>query len=98
MPLMRADTAAVQVMAARWAASAGELSEARGPAGGGLSCQASAFAVAAAHADVAAFTAALGTRVGAHATHVGDADAAYQANDADAANAMAALTRPVIGV
>jgi len=58
MQQLRVDTAALQAMASRWGASVGELSETAAPAGLGLSCQASAGAVSAAHADVTAFTAA----------------------------------------
>lgn len=81
----------MQAMAGRWAASVGALSDTAAPAGLGLSCQASAAAVAAAHAEVTAFTAALAARVGAHATHVSEADARYVANEADAANEMSAV-------
>lgn len=88
----------MQAMGARWAALAGGLDVSAAPVGLGLLCQASAAAVDVAHADVAAFTGALAGRVGGHATHVGEADAGYQANEADAANAMAAVTRPVIGL
>jgi hypothetical protein len=98
MQLVHVDTAGVQRMAARWEASASQLNEAVTPAGIGLSCQASAAAVAAAHADVTAFTEALATRVGGHATHAGEANAGYLANEADAAHAMATLMPPVTGV
>ncbi|OBI91796.1 hypothetical protein A9X00_01870 [Mycobacterium sp. 1245805.9] len=56
-----------------------------------MSCQASAAAVAGAHAEVTAFTAALAARVGAHATRVSEADTRYVANEADAANEMSAV-------
>ncbi len=46
-------------MATRWGASAGELSATPAPAGLGLSCQPSAAAVNAAHAEITAFTTAL---------------------------------------
>ena len=94
MRLVRVDTAAVQAMAGRWADSAGELTKTVVPAGVGLSCQASAAAVTAAHADITAFTAALATRVGGHASRVGEADASYLANEADAAHAMSAVMPP----
>jgi hypothetical protein len=97
MQLVRVDTG-VQVIAGRWVASVGELNETAVPAGVGLSCQASAEAVTAAHADITAFTATLATRVGTHATHVGEADASYLADEADAANAMAAVIPSVTGV
>jgi hypothetical protein len=73
MQPVRVETTAVQAMAGRWAVSAGELTEAAVPAGVGLSCQASAATVTAAHADIAAFTAALATRVGDHAARVEEA-------------------------
>jgi hypothetical protein len=98
MQFVRVDTTEVQAMAARWAASTGELTEMVVPTGLGFSCQASAVAVATAHADVTAFTAALATRVGGHATHTGAANAGYLSNEADAAHAMAAVTPPVTGV
>ncbi|HWF27713.1 MAG TPA: hypothetical protein VG327_04925 [Mycobacterium sp.] len=95
---LRVDTAGVPAMATRWGASAGELDASAAPAGLGLSCQASAAAVTAAHADVTAFTAALATRVGTHAAHVAEADTRYIANEADSATEMAAVTPPVTGV
>ncbi|OBG28973.1 hypothetical protein [Mycobacterium sp. 852002-51057_SCH5723018] len=98
MQLLRVDTAAVQEMAGRWAASVGELTETEVPAGVGLSFQASAAAVTAAHTDVTSFTAALATRVGTHATHVGQAEAGYLANEADAAKSMAAVAASATGV
>jgi hypothetical protein len=53
---LRVDTVGVQAMASSWGTSAGELSETVTPNGFGLSCQPSAAAVNAAHADIAAFT------------------------------------------
>jgi hypothetical protein len=94
---LRVDTAAVPTMAARWGASGGELSEVVASVGLGLSCQASAIAVSAAHADITAFAAALATQVGARATAVAAADACYVANEADSSNELAALARPVTG-
>jgi hypothetical protein len=88
----------VQAMATRWGASAGELNATVAPAGLGLSCQPSATAVNAAHAQIAAFTAALAARVGVRATHVAEADTRYIANEADSANQLAAVAHPVIGV
>jgi len=64
MQQLRVDTAGLQAMATRWDASAGELNESVAPARLGLSFQASAAAVNAAHADITAFTTALATRVG----------------------------------
>ena len=98
MQPLRVDTAAVQAMAGRWGASVGELSETVAPAGAGLSCQASAAAVRAAHAEVTAFTASLAARVGAHSARVGVADAGYLANEADAADQMAAVAPRATGV
>ena len=65
-----------------------------GAGGLGLSCQASAAAVNAAHADITAFTAALAARVGVAATHVAEADTRYIASEADSANELAALASP----
>jgi hypothetical protein len=98
MGLLRVDTAGVRAMAGRWGTSAGELNTAAAPTGLGLSCQASAAAVAAAHAEVAGFTAALATRVGTNVAHVFEADARYVANETDAVNEMSAVAPRVIGV
>lgn len=95
--LLRVDTAGVQAMAARWGASVGELIETTPPSGLGLSYQASAAAVDAAHADVATFTAALSTRVGTRATHVSEADSRYVANEAESADEMTAVADRMIG-
>jgi hypothetical protein len=96
--LLRVDTAGVEAMAARWAASVGELNTTAAPSGLGLSSQASAGAVDAAHADIAAFRAALATRVRTRATHVTEADSRYLANEADSANEMAAVAHQVTGL
>ncbi len=98
MQQLRVDTAGLQAMAGRWAASVGELNEAVAPMGMGLSCQASAAAVDTAHADITAFTAALAARVGTRATHVAQADTRYLANEAHSANELAAVADSVIGV
>jgi hypothetical protein len=95
---LRVDTAGVQAMATRWGVSVGELDETVAPAGLGLSCQASAAAVNAAHADVTAFTAALATQVESRATHVAEADTRYIANEADSTTELAAVTPPATGV
>ena len=84
-------------MASRWGASVGDLELTMGSRELGLSCQASAAAVNAAHADVAVFTAGLAARVGVRATHVAEAGTRYLANDADSANQMAATAYPVTG-
>lgn len=99
MQPLRVDTAAVQAMAGRWGASVGELSATVAPAAGaGLSCQASAAAVRAAHVQVNAFTASLAARVGAHSAHVGVAEAGYLANEADAVDQMVAVAPRATGV
>jgi hypothetical protein len=98
MQLLRVDTAGVQGMATRWAASVGELNAIAAPAAPGLSCQASAAAVNAAHVDVIAFTASLAARVGTHSAHVGVADARYLTNEAEAVDQMVAVAPRVIGV
>jgi hypothetical protein len=92
---LRVDTVGVQMMASRWGASAGELGETIARAELGLSCQASATAVNAAHADITAFTAALATHVSARAAHVAGADTRYIANEADSAKELAAVVDPV---
>ncbi len=98
MRQLHVETAAVRAMAGRWAASVGELNATVDPAGLGLSHQASAAAVSAAHADIAAFTAGLAARVGTHSVHVGEANASYLANEADAAREMHAAAPRAIGV
>ena len=57
--------------------------------------QASATAVNAAQADVAAFTGGLAARVGVRAAHVAEADSRYVANEADSANLLAGVAHPV---
>jgi hypothetical protein len=94
--MLRVDTTGVQAMAARWGASAADLDAAVAPAGLGLSCQASAAAVSAAHTDVAAFTAGLAARVGERATSVVQADGSYLAQEAASATALAAVAPPLI--
>ena len=96
--LVRVDTAGMRAMAARWGASVGELKETVAPAGLGLSCQPSAVAVNAGHADIAFFTAALANRVRTRAIHVAEAESRYLANEADSANELAAVAQWVIGV
>lgn len=92
---LRVDTAGIQTMATRWGASVGELNATVAPAELGLSCQASATAVNAAHADITAFTAALASQVDNRATRVTEADTRYIANEADATTQLAAVTPPV---
>jgi hypothetical protein len=88
---LRVDTAGVQAIAARWGVSASELHATVAPAGLGLSCQVSAAAVNAAHADVVAFTAGLALRVGERATGVTQADTSYLAQEAASAVALEAV-------
>jgi hypothetical protein len=95
---LRVDAAGVQAMATRWGVSVGELTATVAPVRLGLSCQASAAAVNAAHADITAFTTALATRVGIHATRVAEADTHYLANEADSANELAAVAGPIPSV
>ncbi|MCV7095522.1 hypothetical protein I2456_11390 [Mycobacterium kubicae] len=78
-------------MSGRWDGLAGELKQVATPACSGLSCQASAVAVSAAHADVAAFRAALVGRMRARASQVAEADAGYVANEAGSAGNLAAV-------
>lgn len=94
----RVDPAAVQVMATRWAASVDGLGATVAPVRAGLSGQASAAAVNAAHVDITAFAAALAARVNHHAAHVGAADAGYLANEAAAVAQMRAVAAQVTGV
>ena len=75
-----------------------ELNATAAPAGLGLSCQASAAAVSAAHADVTAFTAALAKRVDTRANRVVEADGRYITKEADLADEMAAVAPRVTGV
>jgi hypothetical protein len=89
---LRVDTIGVQAMADSWGASAGELGATTAPIGFGLSCQSSAAAVNAAHADITAFTAGLAIRVSVRATHVTEANARYIANETDSAQELAAVT------
>jgi hypothetical protein len=93
---LRVDTAGVQAMAARWSASAGDLHEVTAPTGRGLSCQTSAAAVDAAHVDVAAFIAALASRVGGRATGVVGDTTSYLAQEAVSTAALAAIFQPMI--
>ncbi len=79
-------------MAARWGISAGELHRTVAPTGLGLSCQTSAAAVEAAHADVAAFVAGLAARVSGRAGGVSQTDASYLALEAESASALSAVS------
>lgn len=88
---LRVDTSGVQVMATRWGASAGDVHQTAAPTGLGLSCQASAAAVDAAHVDVAAFTAGLAARVGELAAGVIQANTNYRVQDAVSSTTLAGL-------
>ena len=85
-------------MASRWGTSVGELNVTMAPARLGLSCQPSATAVNAAHADITSFTAALAALDSTRASHVAEADTQYINNEADSANKLTAVAHPVIGV
>ena len=93
---LRVDTAGVHAMATRWGAAVGDLGDTVAPTGLGMSCQASAAAVDAAHLDVAAFTAALTARVGDRATGVTHADTSYIAQEAVSTSALGALFQQTI--
>jgi hypothetical protein len=93
---LRVDTAGVHAMATRWGAAVGQLDETVTPTGLGLSCQASAAAVDAAHVDITAFTAALAARVGDRATGVTQADTSYIAQEAVSTAALAAIFQQTI--
>ncbi|WP_242660690.1 hypothetical protein [Mycobacterium kubicae] len=88
---LRVDTVGVRVMSGRWETLAGDLNDVVAPGCSGLSCQTSAVAVSAAHADVAAFRAALVGRMRARASQVAEADAGYVANEAGSAGNLAAV-------
>jgi hypothetical protein len=88
---LRVEAAALQGMASRWGGLAGELAEGSPPAGSGLSCQASAAAVHAAHAVIAEYERALVARMHAGATHVVEADTRYVANEARSVGELAAV-------
>ena len=83
-------------MATRWGAAVGDLHETVAPSGLGLSCQASAAAVDAAHVGVTAFTAGLAARVGDRATGVTQADTSYIAQEAASTAPLAAMFQPMI--
>jgi hypothetical protein len=91
---LRVDTAGVRAMASRWDASAGELHAVTAPVDAGSSCQPSAAAVNAAHAEVTAVTEALAARVDIRATYVAQADARYIANETHSANELTTVVRP----
>jgi hypothetical protein len=89
---LRVDTAGVQVMAGRWHGFTGDLSGGSEPGAGlGLSCQPSAAAMNAGHADVTACTAVLAERLRGGAARVAAADSRYAANEADSTAALTAV-------
>jgi hypothetical protein len=88
---IRVDTAGVQAMSGRWSVLVGDLSGILAPAVSGFSCQSSAAAVNAAHADIAALKASLVARVQTRAIDVAEADSRYVANEANSANQLAAV-------
>jgi hypothetical protein len=94
---LRVDTPGVRVMADRWQVLAGDLEGGGQPGEGlGLSCQPSAQAVTAGHADVISCTTALAERLLAGAARVALADTGYAINEADSAATLAAVADPVI--
>jgi hypothetical protein len=94
--VLRVDNAGVRVMADRWQVLAGDLGGVGEPGEGlGLSCQPSALAVTAGHADITACTAVLAERLLGGAARVAVADNRYAANEADSAATLAAVADPV---
>ena len=91
-PVLRIDSADVTAMAGRWQTLAGDLSGGVEPVSGlGLSCQPSAAATSACHADVMSGTAVLAERLLAGAAQVDRADTRFAANEADSAATVAAV-------
>lgn len=86
------NTAAVQTMVSGWSELVGELNTIAAPARSGLSGQASAAAVNAAHAATAAFTQALAGQVWSRAAQVGEARTSFLANEAGSAVKLAGVT------
>ena len=89
---LRVDTAGAHAMATRWGAAVSDLHDVVAPAGLGLSCQASATAVEAAHGDVASFIAGLASRVGERASGVVGDTTSYLAQEATSTAAVAAIS------
>ncbi len=88
---LRVDTAELRGMAGRWRGLAGELAGGSPPAALGLSYQASAAAVHAAHAAIARYERALVNRMHAGATHVAEADSRYVVNEANSVRELTAV-------
>jgi hypothetical protein len=97
MQQLRVNTAAQQAMATNWGASAAELSAAA-PIALGPSSQPSAVAVNAAHANVAAFTTDLATRIEMRASHVENAQTSYVAGQATSASELSTLVDSMTAV
>jgi hypothetical protein len=93
MGTLRVDVEGVRAMAERWHAHADTLSAGEAPPAG-RSCQASALAVSAGHADVVTASAALTRRVHMTATKAGLADARYVQTEAESVKRMTALDPP----
>jgi hypothetical protein len=94
--VLRVDTAGVRVMADRWQVLAGDLRGVDEPGAGlGLSCQHSAAAMTAGHADVTVCTAVLAERLLAGAAGIAFAETRYAENEADSAATLAAVADPV---
>jgi hypothetical protein len=85
-------------MASRWGAAADGLHVLTAPTDAGLSCQPSAAAVTAAHAEVTAFTEALAARVDTRAMHAAETDAGYIAQEAQSVNELVTVVHPVTSV
>lgn len=91
MQELRVDTAALPAMAVNWGASAAELAALSVPAGFGPSSQPGTIAVVVTgHADVAAYTTELATRVDTLAGQVIDTHASYIAGEARSTNELSA--------
>jgi hypothetical protein len=91
-PRLRVDTGGVRAMAGSWQALAGDLGAGCAPGEApGMSCQPSAAATSAGHADVRAGTAALAARLRAGAARVDQADTRYAANEAHSAAAASRI-------
>jgi len=96
--VLRVSDTDLTAMASRWRALVVDLSGGVEPASRlGLSCQASAAASIAGHADVTAATAALAAHLRARAARVDQADTRYVINEADSAATLATVVDPVIG-
>ncbi|WIM87460.1 hypothetical protein PT015_21890 [Candidatus Mycobacterium wuenschmannii] len=93
---LHVNTADLHAMSTRWGASVGDLHQVVAPSGLGLSCQASAAAVDAAHGEVAGFIAGLAGRIGERAAGVVTDSASYLAQEAASTSALAAIFQQVV--